>query len=88
MTLVYDGADGFKRQGPLPVALKKDDVIHVRIVPETSVDEAPKSRTTLGADLRAIRARIVASGVPLLTREEVLEEVHANRGGYSEIESR
>ena len=34
MTLVYDGADGFKRQGPLPVALKKDDVVHVIIVDE------------------------------------------------------
>ncbi len=34
MTLVYDGADGFKRQGPLPVSLKKDDVVHVVIVDE------------------------------------------------------
>ena len=34
MTLVYDGADGFKGQGPLPVALKKDDVVHVIIVGE------------------------------------------------------
>lgn len=34
MTLVYDGADGFKRQGPMPVALKKDDVVHVVIVDE------------------------------------------------------
>ena len=83
MTLVYDGVDTFKRQGPLPVALKKDEVVHVVIV-----DDAPKSRTTMGADLRAIRARIVASGVPLLTREEVLEEVHSQRGGYSELESR
>lgn len=37
MTLVYDGADGFKRQGPLPVALKKDDVVHVVIVDEAQV---------------------------------------------------
>jgi predicted DNA-binding antitoxin AbrB/MazE fold protein len=56
----------------------------VRIV----IEEAPKSRTAMGADLRAIRARIVATGVPLLTKEEVLEEVHSRRGGYSEAESR
>jgi predicted DNA-binding antitoxin AbrB/MazE fold protein len=57
---------------------------NVRIVSE----EAPKSRTAMGADLRAIRARIVATGVPLLTKAEVLEEVHSRRGGYSEAESR
>lgn len=34
MTLVYDGADGFKRQGPLPRNLKKDEVVHVVIVDE------------------------------------------------------
>jgi response regulator RpfG family c-di-GMP phosphodiesterase len=83
MTLVYDGVDSFKRQGPLPKSLKKDQIVHVVIV-----DDAPKSRTAMGADLRAIRARIVASGVPLLTREEVLKEVHSHRGGYSEVESR
>ncbi|MEO8362214.1 MAG: hypothetical protein ABI672_19460 [Vicinamibacteria bacterium] len=37
MTLVYDGADGFKRQGPLPVSLKKDDVLTVVIVNEIHV---------------------------------------------------
>ena len=44
------------------------------------VFEKPLSK--LGEDLRAVRARIEASGVPLLTREEVLEEVRAHRGGY------
>jgi predicted DNA-binding antitoxin AbrB/MazE fold protein len=38
--------------------------------------------STLGADLRALRARIVASGVPLLDDDDVLAQVHANRGGY------
>lgn len=37
MTLVYDGADGSKRQGPMPVALKKDDVVRVVIVEEAEL---------------------------------------------------
>jgi predicted DNA-binding antitoxin AbrB/MazE fold protein len=40
------------------------------------------TKSTLGADLRALRARIVASGIPLLDDDEVLAEVHASRGGY------
>lgn len=43
MTLVYDGADGFKRQGPMPVALKKDDVVHVVIVDEAQVAVAAEA---------------------------------------------
>ena len=42
MTLVYDGADGFKRQGPMPVALKKDDVVHVVIVDGAQQSVAPE----------------------------------------------
>lgn len=51
---------------------------------DTDVDLIVKTsaESSLGADLRAIRARIVASGVPLLDDDEVLAEVHANRGGY------
>jgi hypothetical protein len=84
MTLVNDGGV-FKLQEPVPLALKGRSVLHVRVVDEDAAD-TPKSRTQLGADLRAIRARIVASGVPLLTREEALEEVRAQRGGYHESE--
>lgn len=81
MTLVYD--DGvFKPQGPVP-AIKNHTVVHVVIVDE---NEAPKSRTAMGADLRAIRARIVATGVPLLSKEEVLDEVQGRRGGYGGVE--
>ena len=49
MTLVYDGADGFKRQGPIPATLKKDDVIHVAIVDESqaAVAEAPEDGWTM-----------------------------------------
>jgi len=49
---------------------------NVKLIVETP------TKSTLEADLRAIRARIVASGVPLLDDDEVLARVHANRGGY------
>ena len=49
---------------------------NVKLIVETPTE------STLGEDLRAIRARIVASGVPLLDDDEVLAQVHANRGGY------
>lgn len=84
----------FKPQEPVPASVKPHQILRLPL-PEVAseaegreVGEAPKSRTAMGADLRAIRARIVASGVPLLTREEVLKEVHSHRGGYSEAESR
>ena len=47
MTLVYDGADGFKRQGPIPATLKKDDVIHVAIVDETPAAESAEDGWTM-----------------------------------------
>ncbi len=43
--------------------------------------KAPKERiSTLGRDLRRIREEIVASGVKLLTPEEVEQEVNERRG--------
>ena len=82
----------FKPQEPVPASVKPHQILRLPL-PEVAfetevrgIEETPKSRTQLGADLRAIRARIVASGVPLLTREEVLEEVRAQRGGYHESE--
>ena len=38
-------------------------------------------KTELGKKLLAIRAKIVASGTPLLNWEEIEEEVAARRGG-------
>jgi len=52
----------------------------VRVTIET--DEP--ARTPLGRDLRALRARALAEGAPLLDREGVLEEVRARRGGFRE----
>lgn len=41
-----------------------------------------RPRTALGQRLWAIRARIIASGEPLLAPEEVEREVAERRGGY------
>ena len=68
------------------------------LIPETRLDLPEKTRlhitfdppvsnaplSKLGADLRAIRKRIEASGIPLLSKEEILDEIHARRGGYRE----
>ena len=43
-----------------------------------------KSTSSLGKKLRAIRQEIIASGVPLLTAEEVEKEKAERRGGYQE----
>lgn len=63
------------------------------LIPETRLDLPEKTRlqitfdppiSKLGEELRAIRKRIEASGIPLLSKEEILEEIHARRGGYRE----
>ena len=43
-----------------------------------------KSTSSLGKKLRAIRQEIIASGIPLLTAEEVDKEKAERRGGYQE----
>ena len=47
-------------------------------------DFVPK--TPLGKKLWALRKEIEASGVPLLNREELEEEIRSRRGGYFEDE--
>ena len=63
------------------------------LTPQTRLDLPEKARvritieppqSKLGEDLRAIRARIEASGIPLLSKEEILQEIHERRGGYTE----
>ena len=54
--------------------------------PETPAATAPDpayapARTPLGADLRRLRARIIESGQPLLSREAIEQEVADRRGG-------
>ncbi|ELS05501.1 hypothetical protein Xen7305DRAFT_00052470 [Xenococcus sp. PCC 7305] len=43
-----------------------------------------KNQFNLGEKLREIRQEIIASGIPLLTSEEVEKEKAARRGGYRE----
>ncbi len=43
-----------------------------------------KSTSNLGKKLREIRQEIIASGIPLLTAEEVEKEKAERRGGYQE----
>lgn len=43
-------------------------------------------QTSLGERLRQIRAKIVASGEPLLNREELEEEMASRRGGIENRE--
>ena len=51
-----------------------------------SLNEQKQSKQTeLGQRLRQIRAKIVASGEPLLNREEIEEEVINRRGGLQNI---
>jgi hypothetical protein len=40
-------------------------------------------KSSLGERLRQLRAEIVASGEPLLTRDEVEQEIGSRRGGLS-----
>jgi hypothetical protein len=46
---------------------------------------AERPRSALGRRLREIRARIVASGVPLLNAEELEAEIAERRGSREEL---
>jgi hypothetical protein len=48
---------------------------------ESSPTESPPAVSELGKKIQSIRDRIVASGIPLLTPEEVEKEVLERRGG-------
>ena len=51
-----------------------------------SLNEQKQSKETeLGQSLRQIRSKIVASGTPLLNREEIEQEVISRRGGLQTI---
>jgi hypothetical protein len=44
-------------------------------------------KTPLGERLREIRSRIVASGEPLLSRDEIEKEIASRRGGLQETDA-
>jgi len=52
--------------------------------PEPAQSQSPTQPSSLGDRLQTIRDQIVESGMPLLTREEVEQEVRDRRGGYQE----
>ncbi|XHR83512.1 MAG: DUF2281 domain-containing protein [Gloeotrichia echinulata GP01] len=45
------------------------------------------NKTTLGESLRQIRSRIIASGEPLLNRDEIEKEIASRRGGLQETDA-
>jgi predicted DNA-binding antitoxin AbrB/MazE fold protein len=49
-----------------------------------TIQTTPAPRTPLGRVLRELRAKIVASGAPGLSWEEIEEEVASRRGGWRE----
>ncbi|BBD57165.1 hypothetical protein PCC7805_04358 (plasmid) [Planktothrix agardhii] len=53
----------------------------------TQPTETQKPRSNLGIKLQEIREKIVASGVPLLSAEDIELEKAKRRGGFQEAES-
>jgi len=53
----------------------------------TQPTETQKRRSNLGIKLQEIREKIVASGVPLLSAEDIELEKAKRRGGFQETES-
>jgi hypothetical protein len=49
-----------------------------------ALTQAREARTPLGRRLWEIRARIVASGIPLLSWDEIDQEVAERRGSYQQ----
>ena len=52
---------------------------------ESLYEPKQSQKTELGQRLRQIRAKIVASGEPLLNREEIEQEVINRRGGLQSV---
>jgi len=53
-------------------------------MPSTPPSQPVTLPSALGDQLQTIRDQIVESGVPLLTREEIEQEMCDRRGGYQE----
>jgi hypothetical protein len=45
------------------------------------------NKTRLGEGLRQIRSKIIASGEPLLSRDEIEKEIASRRGGLQETDA-
>jgi hypothetical protein len=55
-----------------------------RPTPSTTPNQPVTQPSALGERLQAIRDQIVASGMPLLTHEDIEREMCDRRGGYQE----
>ena len=64
--------------------LKKQQQV-LQFVRSLSESKEPQ-KEILEQNLRQIRAKIVASGQPLLNKEQIEQEVHQRRGGLKNIE--
>ena len=65
--------------------LPKDKQQEVLQFVESIASLKQSKETELGQRLRQIRAKIIASGEPLLNREEIEKEVMNRRGGLQNI---
>ncbi|RUS98596.1 hypothetical protein DSM106972_079820 [Dulcicalothrix desertica PCC 7102] len=67
-------------------SLPKDKQEQVEDFVEFLYLKTSSSKPPLGERLRKLRAKIVASGEPLLTPEEIEKEVASRRGGFQDNE--
>lgn len=61
---------------------KKSSPPENRQLESSQITDDHKAKSTLGQKLRSIREEIIASGVPLLSAEEIEKEKALRRGGY------
>lgn len=60
------------------------EFIHIKTV---NAQLSNTNKSQLGKSLRQIRAKIVASGEPLLTQDEIEKEIASRRGGFGKNEA-
>lgn len=61
-----------------PLDLPEKAEVHV------TIETAAPARTPLGRRLRELRSRILTSGAPALSWEQIQDEVASRRGGWRE----
>jgi predicted DNA-binding antitoxin AbrB/MazE fold protein len=79
ITATYDGKV-FKPKTPLDLDIDQEYQIEVI----NDVKKTDTNNVSLGEKLRKIRQKIVDSGIPLLSEEEVEREKATRQGGWQE----
>ncbi|WP_017295081.1 hypothetical protein [Geminocystis herdmanii] len=79
ITAIYDGKV-FKPKTPLDLDIDQEYQIEVI----NDVKKTDTDNVSLGEKLRKIRQKIVDSGIPLLSEEEVEREKAIRQGGWQE----